>query len=608
MRKADPPRFPRRPSASDEVHFAGVFSATYGEKNGAFWLIQVWLWESGGEWWGQYLRDHYTRGAEREFISTEKIVPACSEQCKVLSLRDEPRRREPHSRVHRRAHDDGREPTRTGDADARGDAAGILPRSGAAHHEGGKPSMARSRDQRRNDQLENPAGPSDRGDKAAASLMRSCVLSFIAFLLMAAPAAAQPCPALHVRNPDGNYIVPGVKGNIAYSGDLALDAYVQQGSPRRPSVVVIHGGMWSAGSRIAHVGQILEVLTRAGYNWFSLDYRLGGLARFEDSLADVRAALAFIRCRSAELGIDANQLVLLGEDSGAQLAALLAAERPAGVIGAVLIGGFYDLAAIPSLSRDIDRDVLARASPITSAVSRMPPLLVVHGEADGEAPAEQARRYCSQVSNPLGPAEAGRHARVLTQASNPLGPAEAGRHARVLTQASNPLGPAEAGRHARVLTQVSKPLGPAEAGRHARVLTQVSKPLGPAEAGGHARVVTQVSKPLGPAEAGGHARVLTQVGQGRGRCQFVGVTGGSHRSENWFPSQWGYKRAMVEWLSALAAVDVGSRTGRAAASWSRTSSIVRPRSSGSTRTFRARASRSPRSSSSMVAAGKPATR
>ena len=329
---------------------------------------------------------------------------------------------------------------------------------------------------------------------------------------MAAPAAAQPCPALHVRNPDGNYIVPGVKGDIAYSGDLALDAYVQQGSARRPSVVVIHGGMWSAGSRVAHVGQILEVLTRAGYNWFSLDYRLGGLARFEDSLADVRAALAFIRCRSAELGIDANQLVLLGEDSGAQLAALLAAERPAGVIGAVLIGGFYDLAAIPYLSRNIDPDVLARASPITRAASQMPPLLVVHGESDSEVPAEQARRYCSQVSKPLGPAEAGRH-----------------------------------------------------------------------------------------------ARVLTQVGQGGGRCQFVGVAGASHRSENWFPSQWGYKREMVEWLSALAG-------GRRFAHRPRGGVVVkdilysRPRSSGSTRTFRVRASRSPRSSSCMVAAGKPATR
>ncbi len=224
------------------------------------------------------------------------------------------------------------------------------------------------------------------------------ILAFIALLLMHGPAAAQSCPALQVRNPDGNYIVAGVKGDILYSGDLALDAYVQQGSARRPSVVVLHGGGWSSGSRVAHVGQILEAVTRAGYNWFSLDYRLGGLTRFEDSLTDVRAALAFIRCHAAGFGIDANQLVLLGEDSGAQLAALLAAERPAGVVGAVLIGGFYDLGAIPALSRDVDRDVLARASPAARVVAKMPPLLVVHGGADTEAPTEHARRYCSQIA------------------------------------------------------------------------------------------------------------------------------------------------------------------------------------------------------------------
>jgi acetyl esterase len=276
----------------------------------------------------------------------------------------------------------------------------------------------------------------------AAKTGRCCALSLLALIGMHGPAGAQPCPALQVRNPDGNYIVPGVKGDIPYARGLALDAYVQQEPAGRPSVVVIHGGAWSSGSRISHVGQILEVLTRAGVNWFSVDYRLGGLPRFEDALDDLRAALAFIRCRAAELAIDSSQLVLLGEESGAQLAALLAAERPAGVIGAVLVGGFYDLGAIPALAGTVDRNVLVRASPITHVTRGMPPLLVVHGSADSEAPAETARRYCGQVA---------------------------------------------------------------------------------------------------------------AIG---GRCQFLEVAGASHRSDNWFPSQWGYKRAMAEWLSALARVRV----------------------------------------------------
>ncbi len=274
------------------------------------------------------------------------------------------------------------------------------------------------------------------------------MLPILLALTFAAPAFAQPCPALQVRNPDGNYIIPGVQGDIPYSGQLALDAYVQQGAIRRPSVVVIHGGAWSSGSRVAHVGQILELLTRAGYHWFSVDYRLGGLGRYEESLADLRAALAFIRCHAAELDVDPAQLVLLGEDSGAHLAALLAAERPAGVIGAVLLGGFYDLAAIPSAARDLARDAAARASPIMRIVARMPPLLVVHGGSDTDAPIAQARRYCGEVA------------------------------------------------------------------------------------------------------------------RAQGRCRLLEVRGASHRSQNWWPSQWSYKGEMVEWIAALAPVRVPAHRPR----------------------------------------------
>ncbi|HZB26239.1 MAG TPA: alpha/beta hydrolase [Vicinamibacterales bacterium] len=191
-------------------------------------------------------------------------------------------------------------------------------------------------------------------------------------------AATEPCAAPQARNADGNYIVPASLGEIRYRGELALDAYVQQGAPGRPSVIVVHGGGWTSGSRVAHVGQLLELVTRGGYNWFSVDYRLGGLERAAESLDDLRAALAFIRCNAKHFGIDPSQLILLGEESGAHLAALLAAERPDGVIGAVLVGGHYD--RVPGAAR-----------------GPLPPLLVVHGGADGEWPAASAKTFCESV-------------------------------------------------------------------------------------------------------------------------------------------------------------------------------------------------------------------
>jgi acetyl esterase/lipase len=90
-----------------------------------------------------------------------------------------------------------------------------------------------------------------------------------------------------------------------------------------------------------------------------------------------------------------------GEDSGAHLAALLAAERRAGVIGTALIGGFFDLTAFPAVRLRLPADFAARASPINTIASAMPPVLVVHGGADTEAPVAQARRYCDAVARRL---------------------------------------------------------------------------------------------------------------------------------------------------------------------------------------------------------------
>lgn len=226
--------------------------------------------------------------------------------------------------------------------------------------------------------------------------MTTAAIVLLLGILLVDPRAAlaASCAPLTAGNPAGDYIVPGVKGDIPYATGLSLDAFVQAGSLTRPSVVVIHGGEWTSGSRIAHVGQLLELLTQAGYNWFSVDYRLAGLAGSDASLADLRSALAFIRCHARELRIDGRRLVLLGEDSGAHLAALLAAEEPPGVVGTILIGGYYDVSTLTAAA-GMDPTRLERVTPRVGP--RMPPTLVVHGGADTEAPPAGAAGYCDRI-------------------------------------------------------------------------------------------------------------------------------------------------------------------------------------------------------------------
>jgi acetyl esterase/lipase len=259
---------------------------------------------------------------------------------------------------------------------------------------------------------------------------RAALLSSLCTLLPFAPRATAECLPLAPRNPEGNYIVPGVLGDIVYRrvGDreLALDAFVQRGDSRRPLAVVVHGGGWTAGSRVSFVGQLLEMLSEGGFNWVSIDYRLGPASDHGKALEDVVEALAFVRCHAEALRADPSRFVLLGEDAGADLAALASARRPPGLAAVVLVGGVYEPRAILDSSLSISR-MGGRGSV---------PTLVVHGSDDSDVPLRQAASPCEALRS------------------------------------------------------------------------------------------------------------------SGGACDLVPVEGASHRAENWWPSQWGYKRRIVEWLAA----------------------------------------------------------
>ncbi|MFN0124861.1 MAG: alpha/beta hydrolase [Blastocatellia bacterium] len=212
------------------------------------------------------------------------------------------------------------------------------------------------------------------------SFLFLCLLSFLA---PAPRVVAGDCRPLSVRNPQGNYIIPGVQGDIVYrrvdGHELALDAYVQKRGTRRPGVILVHGGGYTAGSRAAFTGQLMEMLTRAGYNWFAIDYRKKGPANANASLDDLRAALAFIRCHAGEFRVDPDRLALLGEDTGAQMAALLAAEKPAGVKALVMIGAVFPAPG--------------------QTAQGLPDALVAHGTADREITPQQATTFCDGLKS-----------------------------------------------------------------------------------------------------------------------------------------------------------------------------------------------------------------
>src|SRR2546426_4786859 len=132
----------------------------------------------------------------------------------------------------------------------------------------------------------------------------------LAMLALTLSANGDPGSKVVAGEAAGNYIIPGVLGDVVYRSGRSLDAYAPPGEPR-PAAVIIHG---SQGNKRPQVTQLFEPLARAGSAWFSVDY---------STIDDVEEAIHFIRC-PGRFNIT-SEMVLIGEDTGGAIALKVAA-------------------------------------------------------------------------------------------------------------------------------------------------------------------------------------------------------------------------------------------------------------------------------------------
>ncbi len=196
---------------------------------------------------------------------------------------------------------------------------------------------------------------------------------FASALLTIALTAGATCSKPVLNQTEGNFITPGVFGDVIYKDGLGLDAYAPEGAPRS-AVVLIHG---SYGNKRTHFTQLFEPLARAGVNWFSIDYR---------TLQDVEDAIRFIRC-PGRFNIT-NEMFAIGEDSGGQIALELAASGT--VHGAAIFG----VKLSPQFAATLSGDHPSRPTHRSDAS-----VLMFHGTDDEEAPFARAQALCNQMSH-----------------------------------------------------------------------------------------------------------------------------------------------------------------------------------------------------------------
>lgn len=178
---------------------------------------------------------------------------------------------------------------------------------------------------------------------------------------------------------------------------LELDAWIPDGPGPHGVALLVHGGGWEAGDRVTYIAPMFGVAAARRLAWVSIDYRLTPDVTVREQVADVRAAIAWLRTHAAELRLDPRRIVLVGESASGHLVAHTAASEPE-LAGVVSFYGVYDLEALAgdpadprSLARrllrvtaldDAGRTVLREYSPVRHPTRALPPMLLICGTAD----------------------------------------------------------------------------------------------------------------------------------------------------------------------------------------------------------------------------------
>jgi acetyl esterase/lipase len=222
---------------------------------------------------------------------------------------------------------------------------------------------------------------------------------------------------------DRNYRVDGTR-------QARIDVYLPQPQPllevagvppRRPGMLVIHGGSWIGGSKSEYGPQFAR-LTEHGYVVFAADYKLArpGDPGWPDALDDLREAVRWIRSHAEEFQVDPNRLTALGSGAGGHLAALLgtlppesgpgeASARVQAVVGLYGPSDLADLVHRRSLANDpvnaflgdSPGENMARAtaaSPINHVTAGDSPMLLIHGSDDAWVHLEQSKRLADALA------------------------------------------------------------------------------------------------------------------------------------------------------------------------------------------------------------------
>lgn len=195
-----------------------------------------------------------------------------------------------------------------------------------------------------------------------------------------------------------------------------LDLYLPTDSGPHALLIYFHGGGWEHGSKEMIVPTVLPYL-EMGFAVANVEYRLTREAPAPAAVEDARCAVRWLAEHAEHYHLDTTRFVTSGGSAGAHLALMAGMLRgsdgldgpcaagPEPRIAAILdrfgITDVEELIAGPKrqhwaaewIGERPDRDSLARRlSPIRYVRAGLPPIVIVHGDADRSVPYSQSVR------------------------------------------------------------------------------------------------------------------------------------------------------------------------------------------------------------------------
>ena len=267
----------------------------------------------------------------------------------------------------------------------------------------------------------------------------------LAFALAVASGCSDSTATLDTTSPPAKTPVTArIFSGVAYAAVAPaqrLDLFLPpSGNGPFPVIVFIHGGGWSAGSRVLDALSPQRQLTLRGYAVASIDYRLSGTDRYPAAVRDVKAAIRYLRAYASRYSLDASHIALWGTSAGAHLAALVGLTGNEALFDDASLGNIEQSARVQAiisqfaptdlLTMDIDGaaqrcplfngsghdaanspeglwlgarpstvpDRALEASPLSWVSADDPPILIQHGGADCTVPTAQSVRLRERLT------------------------------------------------------------------------------------------------------------------------------------------------------------------------------------------------------------------